>query len=79
MTALDSGDRTAFRAALTDDAAMSDDGAERDLEDGTEREIFSSQGDLATDSLESVAEGRPVVRDDLLQRHLGRQAHPLAL
>jgi hypothetical protein len=57
VTALNAGDRTAFRAALTDDAAMSDDGTERDLEDWTEREIFSSQGHLDTDSLESVADG----------------------
>ncbi|MER5562966.1 MULTISPECIES: hypothetical protein [Streptomyces] len=48
--ALNSGDRTAFAAALTSDATMSDDGADRDVADWTEREIFSSGGHMDIES-----------------------------
>ncbi|GAA3000860.1 hypothetical protein GCM10020229_11300 [Kitasatospora albolonga] len=52
LTALNANDRAAFRAALTPDATMSDDGTERDLHDWTEREVFSSNGhiDVASES-----------------------------
>ncbi|WP_033294905.1 nuclear transport factor 2 family protein [Amycolatopsis jejuensis] len=50
VDALNAGDRTAFRAALTPDASMSDDGTDRDLDDWTEREIFSSQGHLEVET-----------------------------
>lgn len=59
IDALNAGDRTAFRAALTPDATMSDDGTDRDLGEWTEREIFSSQGHLAVDSAQD--EGRSFV------------------
>ncbi|WP_410671154.1 nuclear transport factor 2 family protein [Amycolatopsis sp. cmx-4-68] len=59
IDALNAGDRTAFQAALTPDATMSDDGTDRDLTEWTEREIFSSQGRLEVESAED--EGRQFV------------------
>ncbi|MCG6496186.1 nuclear transport factor 2 family protein [Kitasatospora sp. A2-31] len=50
VTALNAGDRTAFFDALTPDATMSDDGSDRNVEDWTEREIFSSSGHLDVQS-----------------------------
>ena len=46
IAAINDGDREAFFAALTPDATMSDDGADRDLAQWAEREIFSSHGHL---------------------------------
>jgi hypothetical protein len=46
IAAVNAGDREAFFAALTPDATMSDDGAERDLAGWADREIFSSHGHL---------------------------------
>ncbi|MCR6488487.1 nuclear transport factor 2 family protein [Amycolatopsis sp. OK19-0408] len=59
IDALNAGDRTAFQAALTPDATMSDDGRDRDLAEWTEKEIFSSQGHLDVESAED--EGRKFV------------------
>ncbi len=42
VTAVNAHDRAAFEAVLAPDATMSDDGADRDLADWTDREIFSS-------------------------------------
>lgn len=50
VDALNAGDRAAFRAALTPDATMSDDGTDRDLAEWTEKEIFSSQGHLEVET-----------------------------
>ncbi|MFB7512746.1 nuclear transport factor 2 family protein [Streptomyces sp. NPDC056144] len=61
VIALNSGDRAAFHAALTPGATMSDDGSERDLNDWTEREIFSSGGHMDVES-ESDG-GRSLVAD----------------
>ncbi|MGP3750160.1 hypothetical protein B046DRAFT_00076 [Streptomyces sp. LamerLS-316] len=44
LEAVNTGDRDAFFAALTEDATMSDDGSERDLADWADREIFSVHG-----------------------------------
>jgi hypothetical protein len=44
VEAVNARDRDAFFALLTEDAAMSDDGSERDLEEWVDREIFSSDG-----------------------------------
>jgi hypothetical protein len=46
IAAINDGDREAFFAALTPDATMSDDGADRDLTEWADREIFSSHGHL---------------------------------
>ncbi len=59
IDALNAGDRTAFQAALTPDATMSDDGTDRDLAEWTEKEIFSSQGRLEVETAED--EGRKFV------------------
>lgn len=59
VTAVNSGDRSAFAAALTPDATMSDDGSERDLADWTEREIFSSNGHM--DVQTEANDGRALV------------------
>ena len=50
VEAVNAGDRDAFFALLTEDATMSDDGAERDLEEWVDREIFSSNGRMEVDS-----------------------------
>lgn len=46
IAAINDGDREAFFAALTPGATMSDDGADRDLAQWAEREVFSSHGHL---------------------------------
>ncbi|MEU9008502.1 nuclear transport factor 2 family protein [Streptomyces sp. NPDC048479] len=48
--ALNAGDRERFQAILAPGATMSDDGSDRDLDDWTEREIFSSRGHMEVDS-----------------------------
>ncbi|WP_328624737.1 nuclear transport factor 2 family protein [Streptomyces sp. NBC_00353] len=63
VEAVNAHDRDAFRAALAPGATMSDDGAERDLEEWTEREVFSSNGHMdiesqTDDGLSLVAEYR---------------------
>lgn len=44
VSAINDSDPTAFFAALTPDATMSDDGSDRPLAAWAEREIFSSRG-----------------------------------
>ncbi|MGW3624168.1 nuclear transport factor 2 family protein [Streptomyces sp. NPDC000880] len=48
--ALNANDRESFQAALTPGATMSDDGSDRDLDDWTDREIFSSRGHMEVES-----------------------------
>ncbi|MFC5723389.1 nuclear transport factor 2 family protein [Streptomyces gamaensis] len=50
VAAINANDHDAFRAALTDDATMSDDGSDRNLDDWSEREIFSSHGRMDVES-----------------------------
>jgi hypothetical protein len=50
VTAVNAHDRDAFQAVLAPDATMSDDGADRDLADWTDREIFSSRGHMEVDN-----------------------------
>ncbi|WP_156722313.1 nuclear transport factor 2 family protein [Streptomyces apocyni] len=50
VTALNANDRTAFLAALTPDATMSDDGSDRNLAEWTEKEIFSAGGHMDVES-----------------------------
>ncbi|WP_327365438.1 nuclear transport factor 2 family protein [Streptomyces sp. NBC_01217] len=59
VAAINSGDKSAFFAVLTDDATMSDDGTDRDLSAWTEREIFSSDGRIDVESVS--ADGRSLV------------------
>ncbi|MFC9327989.1 nuclear transport factor 2 family protein [Kitasatospora sp. NPDC057015] len=61
VAAINAGDREAFREVLAPDATMSDDGSDRDLDDWTEREIFSSRGHMDVRS-ESAA-GRALIAD----------------
>jgi hypothetical protein len=56
VAAINAGDRDAFRALLAPGATMSDDGSERDLEEWTEREIFSATGRMEVES--QSADGR---------------------
>jgi hypothetical protein len=46
VAAINGNDRDAFRALLTENATMSDDGSDRDLEDWIDREIFTSHGHM---------------------------------
>lgn len=59
IEAINAGDRDGFLALLTDDATLSDDGTERDLQDWIDREIFTVNGHL---DLESASdEGRSLI------------------
>ncbi|MFG3493863.1 nuclear transport factor 2 family protein [Streptomyces sp. NPDC047928] len=59
VTAVNAHDRDAFRAVLTPDATMSDDGSDRDLTEWTDREVFTTRGHM---DVESVADdGRALV------------------
>ncbi|MCX3059643.1 nuclear transport factor 2-like protein [Streptomyces beihaiensis] len=59
VTALNAHDRTAFDAALTPDATMSDDGSDRDLGEWVDREIFDSNGHMEIEK--ESAGGRALV------------------
>ncbi|AZS87628.1 nuclear transport factor 2 family protein [Streptomyces griseoviridis] len=59
VTAVNAHDRDAFLALLTPDATMSDDGADRDLGDWIDREIFSCNGHMAVDK--ETRDGRGLV------------------
>ncbi|ROQ67682.1 hypothetical protein EDD93_2127 [Streptomyces sp. 840.1] len=61
VEAVNAGDREAFRAALTLDATMSDDGTDRDLTQWADSEIFSSGGHM--DVVSTDATGRALVVD----------------
>ncbi|MEU1402411.1 nuclear transport factor 2 family protein [Streptomyces sp. NPDC005728] len=50
VSAVNSHDREGFLSLLSPDATMSDDGADRDLADWIDREIFSSHGHLEVDN-----------------------------
>jgi hypothetical protein len=50
VEAVNAGDRDAFFALLTEDATMSDNGSERDLQEWVDREIFSSDGRMEVES-----------------------------
>jgi hypothetical protein len=50
IDAINSHDKDAFYAVLTPDATMSDDGAERDLRQWADRELFDSNGHMEVDS-----------------------------
>ena len=50
VEAVNAGDRDAFFALLTEDATMSDDGSDRDLEEWVDREIFSADGRMEVES-----------------------------
>ncbi|MBV2156080.1 nuclear transport factor 2 family protein [Kitasatospora sp. SUK 42] len=52
VTAINAGDRDAFLSVLTEDATMSDDGSDRDLQQWIDREIFDPNGriDVQTES-----------------------------
>jgi hypothetical protein len=53
IAAINDGDRAAFFAALTPEATMSDDGADRNLKEWAEREIFTVHGHLDVTSAEN--------------------------
>lgn len=61
VTAVNAGDRTALHAVLTPGATMSDDGSDRDVDDWTEREIWSCHGHMSVDS--EADGGRSLVVD----------------
>ncbi|MFD5079404.1 nuclear transport factor 2 family protein [Streptomyces sp. NPDC058371] len=50
VSAVNAHDREAFQALLSPDATMSDDGSDRDLDEWTDREIFSSHGHMEVDN-----------------------------
>ncbi|MFI5981624.1 nuclear transport factor 2 family protein [Streptomyces sp. NPDC051555] len=50
VTAVNAGDRAAVFAVLTPDASMSDDGSDRDVQQWTDKEIFSSEGHMDVES-----------------------------
>ncbi|MGW4950457.1 nuclear transport factor 2 family protein [Streptomyces parvulus] len=50
VTAVNAHDRDAFLALLAPDATMADDGADRDLAEWIDQEIFSSNGHMEVDN-----------------------------
>jgi hypothetical protein len=50
VEAVNAGDRDGFFAVLAEEATMSDDGSDRDLEEWVDREIFSSDGRMEVES-----------------------------
>ncbi|MEV6755871.1 nuclear transport factor 2 family protein [Streptomyces sp. NPDC051214] len=50
VTAVNAHDEAAFRAVLTPDVTMSDDGSDRNVADWADREIFSSNGHMDVES-----------------------------
>lgn len=63
VEAVNTGDRAALAAVLAPGATMSDDGSDRNVDDWTEREIFSSAGHMdiesqAADGLSLIANYR---------------------
>ncbi|WP_405612553.1 nuclear transport factor 2 family protein [Streptomyces sp. NBC_00076] len=50
VTAVNAHDRDAFQALLAPGATMADDGLDRDLDEWTDREIFSTHGHLEVDN-----------------------------
>jgi hypothetical protein len=73
VNAINANDVAAFRAALTADATMSDDGTERDLDQWADSEIFGSHGHMdveseADDGLSLVARYRNDTWGDMRTR-----------
>lgn len=62
VTAINTGDRDGFFAALTTDATLSDDGTERDLTQWVDREIFAAHGHM-DDIVTQSDDGRSLVAD----------------
>ncbi|MGV9614702.1 nuclear transport factor 2 family protein [Nocardia xishanensis] len=54
VDALNANDRDRFHSVLTEDATMSDDGVERDVEQWTDSEVFASNGRM---QVETVTDG----------------------
>lgn len=50
VAAVNSHDKDAFEALLAPGATMSDDGSEREIDDWTDREVFSSHGHMDVES-----------------------------
>ncbi|MFE9437946.1 nuclear transport factor 2 family protein [Streptomyces sp. NPDC006602] len=50
VTAVNAHDREAFTNLLAPGATMADDGSERDLDEWTDREIFTSHGHMEVDN-----------------------------
>ncbi|GAA5050255.1 nuclear transport factor 2 family protein [Nocardia callitridis] len=61
VEALNANDQDRFKAVLTDDATMSDDGVERNLTQWTDKEIFGGNGHLEVES--AAAGGTELVAD----------------
>ena len=61
VTAVNAGDRDAFRRALTENATMSDDGSDHVLDDWADREIFDSHGHMDVQSQDTA--GRTLIAD----------------
>ncbi|WP_158891111.1 nuclear transport factor 2 family protein [Amycolatopsis anabasis] len=59
IDAINAGDRDAFYEVLTPDATMSDDGADRDLDQWVDQEIFSANGRLEVES--ATDDGRSLI------------------
>ncbi|MEU8135112.1 nuclear transport factor 2 family protein [Streptodolium elevatio] len=61
VEAVNTHNREAFADVLAPNATMADDGTERDLEEWTDREIFTTRGHI--DVVEESDEGRAFVAD----------------
>lgn len=61
VTAINTGDRVGFFAALTPDATLTDDGTKRDLAQWADREIFISNGRM--DVVSQSDDGHSLIAD----------------
>lgn len=61
VAAVNAHDKDAFRALLTADATMSDDGSDRDLEQWIDKEVFGPRGHMDVQS--ESDDGRSLVVD----------------
>jgi hypothetical protein len=61
IEAVNAGDRNAFFALLTDNATMSDDGSDRNLEEWVDRELFSADARMEVESQSD--DGRSLIID----------------
>lgn len=59
VSAINAGDRDAFMSAFTPDATMADDGSDRNLQQWSDREIFSASGHMDVEA--ESGDGRSLV------------------
>ena len=62
VDAVNAGDKDGLAALLADGATMSDDGSDRDLDNWLDREMFSTHGRIAVESV-TAPDGRSLIAE----------------